>query len=97
VVNAASTPSAADVVIASNQPTAFIVEFDPPVDVGPIVTQKLHPNGLRSFTYTNAPSPSVTDLEALFNKGFDIVSSQNGPNGVAARQRVNQARGVVPP
>jgi hypothetical protein len=97
VVNVGSTPADADLVVDAGFPNAFIVEFDPPVDVGPIATQKLHPNGFRSFTYTNAPSPSVAELKALFDKGYDVVSSQNGPNGVAARQQVNNARGFSPP
>jgi glycerophosphoryl diester phosphodiesterase len=97
VINAASTLTDVDVVLAANNPNAFIVEFDPPVQLGTIVTARLHPAGIRSFTYTNAATPTVADLKALFDKGFDIVSSQAGANGVAARQQVNQARGVTPP
>lgn len=97
VVNVGANAADADRVVDAGFPNAFIVEFDPPIDVGPIAAQKLHPNGFRSFTYTNAPSPGVPELKALFDKGFDVVSSQNGPNGVAARRQVNMARGFSPP
>ncbi len=97
VINAASTLADADVVIAAHHPGAFVVEFDPTVQVAAVVTSKLHPAGLRSFTYTNAASPSTADLKALFDQGFDVVSSQSGQNGVSARKQVNQARGVSPP
>ncbi|MBK7579933.1 MAG: hypothetical protein IPI67_06970 [Myxococcales bacterium] len=78
-------------------PRAFMYEFDPTVDVSTLTPSKLHPAGVRSFTYTKAAAPSVAELEALFKGGFDVVSSQGAANGVAARKAVNQAKGVSPP
>ncbi|MEZ4221548.1 MAG: glycerophosphodiester phosphodiesterase family protein [Polyangiaceae bacterium] len=78
-------------------PRAFMYEFEPTVDVSSLTPNTLHPAGVRSFTYTNAPAPTQGQLQALFEGGFDAVSSQNAGNCVAARKIVNAKRGVSPP
>jgi len=98
VVNVASNLSEVDTLLGTiKNPRAILYEFDPPVDVSTLTPQKLHPAGVRSFTYTNAAAPSQAELQALFQKGYDVVSSQNTPACVAARKAVNQSRGVSPP
>jgi len=98
VVNVASKLSEVDTLLGTiKNPRAFLYEFDPPVDVSTLTPTKLHPAGVRSFTYTDAAVPSQAELQALFQKGYDVVSSQNTPACVAARKAVNQSRGVSPP
>ena len=55
-----------DTLLDLNNPRIFMVEFDPTVTLGNIVTTKLHPAGKRSFTYDNAASPTVAQLKARF-------------------------------
>ncbi len=78
-------------------PRAFMYEFDPSVDVSSLTPTRLHPAGVRSFTYTNAAAPTEADLQKLFESGYDVVSSQSAANGVQARIVVNKSRGVSPP
>jgi glycerophosphoryl diester phosphodiesterase len=78
-------------------PRAFMYEFAPSVDVSTLTPSRLHPAGIRSFVYTNALGPSVADLQALYEDGYDVVSSQGSSNGVKARIAVNQSHGVSPP
>jgi hypothetical protein len=78
-------------------PQAFMYELDPTVDVSTLTTERLHPAGIRSFTYTDAAMPSEPELQALFEGGFDVVSSQGAENCVAARKAVNERHGVSPP
>lgn len=78
-------------------PRAFMYEFDPGVDVSSLTPNRLHPAGVRSFTYTSAAAPTEPQLQALFEGGFDVVSSQSAVNGVQARIVVNQSHGVSPP
>lgn len=77
-------------------PRAFMYEFEPTDDVAALVTTRLHPAGVRSFTYDRAAN-TVAEIRALYDAGFDVVSTQFGANGVAARVLVNEARGVSPP
>lgn len=77
-------------------PRAFMFEFEPTEDVNELVASRLHPAGVRSFTYDRA-AHSVEDIRALYDRGFEVVSTQFGDNGVAARMQVNEARGVAPP
>lgn len=77
-------------------PRAFLFEFEPTDDVADLVATRLHPAGVRSFTYDRT-ADSVDEIEALYEHGFDVVSTQFGGNGVEARIRVNEARGVSPP
>jgi glycerophosphoryl diester phosphodiesterase family protein len=97
LVNVASDLSAVDGLLALHNPRAFMYEIDPGVDIGTIVPDKLHPAGVRAFIYDNAAAPSVAQLQAHYQAGFDAVSSQSGPNGVEARQNINTARGLTPP
>lgn len=78
-------------------PRAFMFEFDPSVDVSTLAPTRLHPAGVRSFTHTSAAAPSEAQLQALFDNGYDVVSSQSAQNGVQARIAVNKSRGVSPP
>jgi len=78
-------------------PRAFMVEIDPDVDLGDLVATRIHPAGMRTFTYLKAELATVAQLQALFEKGFDVVSANAGANAVQARINVNQARGVEPP
>jgi hypothetical protein len=97
LVNVASDLTQIDPVLATHNPRAFMIEIDPGVALGTVVTAKLHPAGVRAFIYDNSATPTVSLLAGHYNEGFDVVSSQSGPNGVAARQQINTARGVTPP
>jgi len=97
LVNLESNLAAIDGLLALGNPRAFMYEIDPGVDIGTLVADRLHPAGVRAFIYDNAASPTVNQLEAHYNAGFDAVSSQSGPKGVQARVAVNTARGVTPP
>lgn len=85
-----------DLVLDLANPRAFMLEFEPTDDVADLVTTRLHPAGVRSFTYDRA-AHSVEEIRALYDAGFDVVSTQFGDNGVAARILVNEGRGVSPP
>jgi glycerophosphoryl diester phosphodiesterase len=78
-------------------PRAFMFEFDPDVDVSTLAPDRLHPAGVRSFTYDSATPLSVAAIRSYFEHGYDVVSSQSAANAVEARQAVNSARGVSPP
>ncbi len=98
LINVASNVSEVDTLIDTiKNPQAFMYEFDPPIDVSTLTPTKLHPAGVRSFTYTSSASPSQAELQALFEGGFDVVSSQGAANCVLARKAVNQKNGVSPP
>jgi hypothetical protein len=97
LVNVASDLGAVDGVLALQNSHLFMIEIDPGVDLGTIVNGKLHPAGKRSFIYDNAAAPSVAQLRAHYDEGFEAVSSQSGTNGVAARTQANAAHGVTPP
>jgi len=97
LVDVASDLTAVDGLLALHNPRAFMYEFDPSVDLGDVVSAKLHPAGVRGFVYDDAASPTVELLQAHYVAGADVVSSQSGPTGVAARVAVNTAHGVTPP
>ncbi len=97
LVNVGTNVADVDTILNLKNPRAFMVEFDPTVSVGTITTTKLHPAGVRSFTYTSSPTATVADLKALFDGGYDVVSAQTAANDVQARIQVNQSRGVTPP
>ena len=97
LINVASTPSDIDVLIPLKNPRAFMVEIDPTVTVGTLITGKLHPAGLRAFSYDSPSTVTESDLKGLYDAGYDVVSSNTTGNGVAARMMVNQARGITPP
>jgi glycerophosphoryl diester phosphodiesterase family protein len=97
LVNLASDLTPVDGLLALHDERLFMFEIDPGVDIGTLVPSKLHPAGVRSFIYDSAAAPTVDQLKAHYEAGFDAVSSQSGPNGVAARQAVNSANGITPP
>ncbi|MEO6954316.1 MAG: glycerophosphodiester phosphodiesterase family protein [Polyangia bacterium] len=97
VINVASTLSDIDGLLATNNPRGFMYEIDPGVAIGTLVADRLHPAGVRAFIYDNAPAPTVAQLHAHYDEGYDVVSSQSGPIGVQARVEENTARGVTPP
>jgi hypothetical protein len=80
-----------------HNPRAFMYEFDPSVDVSTLTPTRLHPAGVRSFTYDSTTPLSVATIRGYFQGGYDVVSTQSAANGVQARQIVNTARGVSPP
>jgi len=97
LINVASNVAEVDTLLDTiNNPRAFMYEFDPPVDVSTLTTTRLHPAGVRSFTYTDAAAPTVGQLQALFEGGYDVVSSQAAANCVTARKAVHLSRGVSP-
>ncbi len=98
LVNVGSNLAEVDTIIDVIQnPRGFMVEIDPDVDIGDLTDSRIHPAGLRTFTYQDAELATVSQLQALFEKGFDVVSANSGANAVQARINVNQARGVDPP
>ncbi len=98
LINVASNLAEVDTLLNTIQnPRAFMFEFDPTVQVGALVTTRLHSAGVRAFTYTAAAAPTVAELKALYDQGYDVVSSQGAANNVQARKQVNLSRGVSPP
>jgi hypothetical protein len=78
-------------------PRAFMYEFDPSIDVSTLTPERLHPAGVRSFTYDSAtPLPTAT-IQSYFEHGYDVVSTQSAANGVQARRNVHSALGIEPP
>jgi len=78
-------------------PRAFMYEFDPGIDVSTLTPERLHPAGVRSFTYDSATPLSVAAIRSYFENGHDVVSTQSAANAVEARRNVNAARGISPP
>ncbi|MFH2006078.1 MAG: glycerophosphodiester phosphodiesterase family protein [bacterium] len=98
LVNVASNVADVDTLIDVIQnPRAFMYEFDPGVDVSTLTPNRLHPAGVRSFTYDSAIPISVQTIQGYFEQGYDVVSAQDGPNNVQARITVNTARSITPP
>jgi hypothetical protein len=98
LVNIASNLADVDTLLDVIQnPRAFMYEFDPTVDVSTLTPTRLHPAGVRSFTYDSTTPLSEAKIQSYFEGGYDVVSSQSAANDVQARQVVNTARGVSPP
>jgi Glycerophosphoryl diester phosphodiesterase family len=97
LVNVGTTSSDVDTILGLKNTRAFMIEFDPSVQLGNLVTTKLHPAGVRAFAFDNSATASVAELQGLFTEGFDVVSAQTGANDVQARIAVNTSRGVSPP
>ncbi len=59
---------------------------------------RLHAFGL-ALDHPDDGLPAIVGAttRGMHNAGFDVVSSQSGTNGVAARVQVNTAHGVNPP
>jgi len=96
VINLQSRVDEIDPLIATNNPRAIMAEFDPDIELGDLVATKLHPAGIRTFTYEDAKLASEGDFQSLFETGYDVVSA-NDAAVVSARIKVNQDRGVTPP
>ncbi|MBI2376723.1 MAG: hypothetical protein HYV07_22185 [Deltaproteobacteria bacterium] len=77
-------------------PRAFMYEMNPSDQIASLVSTRLHPAGIRSFTYNSSATAGVRTLRELYEQGFDVVSAQTEAN-VTARIEVNQANGVMPP
>lgn len=98
LINVASNLAEIDTLIDTiKNPRAFMVEIDPGVPLGSVITSRLHPAGRRAFVYDSNGLISAAQIKGYFNQGFDVVSSNQGKNSVTARQQVNRARGVTPP
>jgi glycerophosphoryl diester phosphodiesterase len=98
LVNVGTTLSEIDVVLGTiKNPRVFMVEMDPSPDLGTVITTKLHPGGVRAFTYDSAAAASVAQLTSYFTEGIDVVSTNATANNLQARVAVNTSRGVSPP
>ena len=98
LMNIGSTLSDVDVLLDTiKNPRAFMFEMDPSAQIGSLVTTRLHPAGVRAFTYDSSGTASVQEFKALFDQGFDVVSANATPNNLQARIQVNQGRGITPP
>jgi hypothetical protein len=98
LVNVASDLAEVDTLLdVIRNARAFMYEFDPTVDVSSLTPGRLHPAGVRSFTYDDAAMLSVAKIQSYFESGYDVVSTQSAANAVQARKAVHAARGVTPP
>ena len=97
LINVASTLSEVDTLLTLNNPRAFMYEFDPTVNMSTLTSTRLHPAGIRTFTYDRSATLSQQQIKTYFDTGFDVVSTQLATNAVNARKQVNTARGVSPP
>jgi hypothetical protein len=97
VVNVNATVADVDTVIGFKNSRIIMLEIDPSVALNGMAASKIHPAGMHTFTYDNSDTATQSELKALFDQGYDVVSSNvTGPD-VAARIQVNTARGVTPP
>ena len=97
LINVSSNLGEVDTLLDTiKNPRAFMYEFEPNMDVSSLVTTRLHPAGIRSFTYDKNASTTPA-IKALFDAGFDVVSTNANPSSVQARVQVNTARAVTPP
>jgi glycerophosphoryl diester phosphodiesterase len=97
LVNVASSLADVDVVLALKNPRVIMIEIDPTVALGGLAASKLHPAGVRAFTYDDAKLANAGGLAAHYAAGHDVVSSNFLAANVQARVQTNQARGVTPP
>ena len=98
LVNVASNEGDVDTLLnVIKNPRGFMYEFDPTVDVSSITPTKLHPAGIRSFTYDSTAVLSAAKIQSYYEGGYDVVSTQSAANAVTARKTVNTARGISPP
>ena len=97
LVNVASSLPDVDTILALHNPRVIMIELDPTVALAGLATTKLHPAGVRAFTYDNSSTATAQTLKALFDQGYDVVSSNLTAPDVQARVQVNQARGIAPP
>jgi glycerophosphoryl diester phosphodiesterase len=98
LINVGTNLAEVDLLLGTiKSPRAFMVEMDASPTAGALTASKLHPAGVRSFTYDSGGAASVAELKGLFDEGFDVVSSNVTANNLQARVAVNGARGVTPP
>jgi glycerophosphoryl diester phosphodiesterase len=98
LINVGTNLAEVDLLLGTiKSPRAFMVEMDASPAAGALTASKLHPAGVRSFTYDSGGAASVAELKGLFDEGFDVVSSNVTANNLQARVAVNGARGVSPP
>ena len=98
LINVATNYADVDTLLDTVQnPRAFMIELDPGAPVAGLITNRIHPAGLRAFIYDNDATPTVMSLLAHYNLGFDVVSAQKGAPNVQARIQTNQAAGISPP
>jgi len=98
LINVESNLAEIDVLLDTiKNPRAFMVEIDPGVAIGSLITTRLHPAGVRAFIYDSNGLISAAQIKAYYNQGFDVVSTNQAKNSVAARKQINMARGVTPP
>jgi len=97
VVNVGTTVADIDTVLALKNPRIIMIEIDPSVALNGMAAAKIHPGGARAFTYDNSSTATAQTLKALFDQGYDVVSSNLTAPDVQARIQVNTARGVSPP
>jgi glycerophosphoryl diester phosphodiesterase len=86
-----------EIIDTIKNPRAFMVEIDPGVAVGSLITTRLHPAGLRAFVYDANGLISAAQVKAYYSQGFDVVSTNQAKNTVTARKQIHTARGVTPP
>ena len=97
LINVSSNLAEVDTLLDTiKNPRAFMYEFEPNIAVSSLVTTRLHPAGIRSFTYDKNASTTPA-IKSLFDAGFDAVSTNANPSSVQARVQVNTARGISPP
>ncbi len=98
VINIEDRVSEVDTLLDTiKNPRAFLFEFDPNVSIATLVTTRLHPAGIRSFTYDESQTLTVAAIKAHFDQGADVVSTNLNSKSVQARVQVNTARGITPP
>jgi hypothetical protein len=97
VVDVGTTLADVDTILGFHDSRVIMIEIDPSVHLDTLAATKLHPAGVRAFTYDDSSTATAQSLKALFDEGFDVVSSNLTAPDVQARIQVNQARGVIPP
>jgi glycerophosphoryl diester phosphodiesterase len=97
LINVSTDLPAVDTLLDTiKNPRAFMYEFEPNMAVDTLVTTRLHPAGIRSFTYDKNASTTPA-IKALFDAKFDVVSTNANVASVAARVQVNTAQSITPP
>lgn len=94
-----NAPSDVDLLFDTiKSPRNFMYEFDPGDSTVPtLASTKLHPAGIKTFTY-NKTTTSADQIKAFYTTGgFDVVSTNSVGMMVDARKQVNTSRGVTPP
>jgi glycerophosphoryl diester phosphodiesterase len=97
LINVSSNLGEVDTLLDTiKNPRAFMYEFEPNIDISSLVATRLHPAGIRSFTYDKDAS-STPVIKGHFDASFDVVSTNANAAAVQARVQVNTARSINPP